>query len=155
MDAKACGYTQQVVGSINLVEPNDALRQDQADVLLEPLLCLTHPMLAMICLNRMRVEVNHTFAYLDREGRRIIGKGIECASAGQIKLGVMPMTGENAVLDGAAMQGEAHVGAAVVEGKDTVSIDEDQHSASGSGDHFVMLTPEFLKGVDADGSFGS
>jgi hypothetical protein len=50
-----------------------------------------------------------TVAQFDREGRYIVRPKIKGAAAFEIKAGVMPMTGQDAVLDAAAFKREAHV----------------------------------------------
>ena len=55
-------------------------------------------------------------ADLDRTGRHVVRPQVERAAAGQIEPGVMPMAGQDAVLDRPAVEREAHMRAAVVEG---------------------------------------
>ena len=61
----------------------------------------------------------------------VVGPQIEGRAAAQIEPGVMPMTGEDAVLDAAAMERKAHVRAAVVEGDDVLAVGHDQHRPPG------------------------
>src|SRR5215207_7278049 len=62
-----------------------------------------------------RLDPDLAVTHLDRTGRNVIGPEIEGAAARQIEARVMPMTREDAVLDAAAIEWEAHVWAAVVE----------------------------------------
>ena len=52
---------------------------------------------------------------LDRVGADVVGPGIERAARAEVEAGVVPVAGHQAALDRAAVQREAHVGAAVVE----------------------------------------
>ena len=61
------------------------------------------------------IDVDATVLDFDRIYCRVVGKKIEGAAAPQIETGVVPVTGQDTVLDGSAMQGEPHVGTAVVD----------------------------------------
>ena len=67
-------------------------------------------------------------AYFHRESADIIGKLVECATTGEVEAGVMPVTGEDAVADRAAIQWEAHVGAAIVHRVDAIPVGEQHES---------------------------
>ena len=68
-------------------------------------------------------------AHLDRAGRYVVGPQIEGAAARQIEARVMPMTGQDAVLDAAAIERKAHMRAAIVEGEDAPALVDDQDRA--------------------------
>jgi hypothetical protein len=63
-------------------------------------------------------------AYFDGEAANIVGELVEGSAAFEVEAGVMPVAGEDAVFDRAAIQGKAHVGAAVVYGVDFVIVGE-------------------------------
>ena len=65
-----------------------------------------------------RSDPGLVIAQLDETGWHVVGPQVERAAAGQIEPGVMPMAGQDAVLDRAAVEREAHMRAAVVEGAD-------------------------------------
>src|SRR5262249_8280117 len=65
-------------------------------------------------------------AHLDRTGRYIVGPEVEGAPAVEIEPSVVPVTGQNAVLDAAALERKAHVRTPVVEGKDAPAIVHDE-----------------------------
>ena len=65
-------------------------------------------------------------AQLDRTGGNVVRPQIERAAAGEVEAGVMPMTGQDAVLDAATVERKAHMRAAVVEGEDVPAIVDDQ-----------------------------
>ena len=52
----------------------------------------------------------------------VIRPYIECASAGGVKSRLMPVTGEDTVFECATMEGEAHVGTAVVYGTEGLAL---------------------------------
>ena len=52
---------------------------------------------------------------LDRVGAHVVGEGVEGAARVQVEAGVVPVAGEQAVVDGAPVQRETHVRAAVVD----------------------------------------
>ena len=53
-------------------------------------------------------------AHLDGAGWHVIGPQVESATACEIEPRIVPMTGQNAVLDASAVQGKTHMRAAVV-----------------------------------------
>ena len=71
-------------------------------------------------------------AHLDREGRRVVRPEIESAAAFEVEAGVVPMTGQNPVLDAAPVEREAHVRATVVEGEDAPAVIDDEDRAMGA-----------------------
>ena len=82
-----------------------------------------------------------------RECGYVVGPQVESAAGRHVKARVMPVAGEDAVVDAAAIEGEAHVGAAVVQGVNAVAVpDEHQgaaaraHSVAGSGGE-IAQTP--------------
>ena len=70
-------------------------------------------------------------ADLDRTGRDVVRPQVERAAAGQIEPGVMPMAGQDAVLDRPAVEREAHMRAAVVEGADPALVADHEHRPVG------------------------
>ena len=65
-------------------------------------------------------------AQFDRKDRYVIGPKIKGAAAFEVEAGVVPMTGQDAVVDAAALEREAHVRAAIVDGKDTAVVVENK-----------------------------
>ncbi len=53
-------------------------------------------------------------AHVHRKSAHVIGPLVESPAACQVETGVVPVAGENAVLERAALQGKAHVRAAVI-----------------------------------------
>ena len=74
----------------------------------------------------------NSVAHLDREGRRVVRPEIESAAAFEVEAGVVPMTGQDPVLDAAPVEREAHVRATVVEGVDAPAVIDDEDWAMGA-----------------------
>jgi hypothetical protein len=72
---------------------------------------------------------------VDRACRHVVCPEIKGRTAAQIETGMMPVAGEDTVLDAAAMKRKAHVRAPVVEGDHIVAIGHDEHGAAGRADH--------------------
>ena len=79
---------------------------------------------------RRRVHPHLAVASLRGEGADVVGPEVEGAAGGQVEAGVVPVTGQDTVLDGAPVQGEAHVGAAVVNGMDLIAPGEECQGVS-------------------------
>ena len=110
-------------------EPDDRLGQDQGDVALE---AVPQPPLSVgrRVFPRRRVHPHLAVASLRGEGADVVGPEVEGAAGGQVEAGVVPVTGQDAVLEGAPVQGEAHVGAAVVDGMDLIAPGEECQGVS-------------------------
>ena len=58
---------------------------------------------------------------------------------------MVPVAGENAVLDAAAVERKSHVRAAVVERDHVLAIGHDKHRATGGTDHHAASVANFGK----------
>src|SRR5437879_13721691 len=67
-----------------------------------------------------------TIPHLDRADRHFVSPGVEGAATFEIEASVVPVTGQDAVLDAAALEREAHVRAPIVEGEDTSVVVDDK-----------------------------
>src|SRR5213078_90896 len=67
-----------------------------------------------------------TIAQLDRADRHVVRPEVEGAAAFEIEASVVPVTGQDAVLDAAALEREAHVRAPIVEGEDAPAVVDDE-----------------------------
>src|SRR5260370_12886659 len=65
-------------------------------------------------------------AHLGRADRYVARPQIEGAAAFEVEAGVVPMTGQDAVLDAAALERKAHVRATIVEGEDAPAVVDDE-----------------------------
>ena len=78
-------------------QPNGRLGHDQRDVVLQPI----SQALAQIrrtVLPRREINPYLTVSDLDREYACLVGKQVEGSTALEVKAGVMPVTGEDAIL---------------------------------------------------------
>ncbi len=114
-------------------------------------------MAAAVLLDRLRVDEDVAVAHLGAKRRRVVGEGVQGAAAGEVELGVVPVAGEDAVGDGAAVQREAHVRAAVVDRVDLAFVEDDEDRVALGGNDLEAVALEFGESADADGgsrSFG-
>ena len=95
------------------------------EAVIEPLA----PMGGGVCVTQRGLHPDLSVAHLGREGRRLVGPQIESAAAFEVEAGVVPMTGQDPVLDAAPVEREAHVRATVVEGEDAPAVIDDQDRA--------------------------
>src|SRR5262249_45997961 len=85
-------------------------------------------------------------AKFDWAYRHIVRPQIECAAAFKIEAGVVPMTRQDAVLDGAALERETHVRATIVEGKDAASIVDNKDRTMLTAQNESAFRFQFFKG---------
>ena len=112
-------------------EADDRFADDEAEILLHPFPKPARPTRHRIPLRPGRAQVDLAPLDSDRIGLHVVGEQIEGAAAGQVEAGVMPVAGENPVLDRAAIEGEAHVRTAVVDRVD-LSLVMEQHDRDGT-----------------------
>src|SRR5208283_2942660 len=84
-----------------------------------------------------------TPAQFDRAGRHIVRPKIEGAAARKIKSRVVPVAGQNAVLDASAVEWKAHMRTAVVQGEDSTPVFDDQNGAMRAPDDEPLFALEF------------
>src|SRR5215831_5888203 len=65
--------------------------------------------------------------HLGGAGRHVVCPQIEGAATREIEAGVVPVAGQGAVLDAAAIQGKAHMRAAIVEREDMTFVVDDEY----------------------------
>jgi hypothetical protein len=83
-------------------------------------------MCCRIGVRERRLYPDIAVTYLDRNGRYVVRPEVECASAFQIEARMMPMTGQDTILDAPLFEREAHMGATVIEGADAPVIVDDE-----------------------------
>ena len=93
---------------------------------------------------------NFAIAQFDREGRDVVRPQVKSAAAFEIEAGVMPMTGQDAVLDAAPLQWETHVRAPIVEGEDATAVVNNEDRAMTAMQDDPALRPELLKAAGAN-----
>ena len=95
-------------------KPEHGLGDDQREPVLQPVLQAGSQVLDPVT---VRPGCHHDVAVLDRhvEGAGVVGEEVERATRGEVETRVMPVAGDEPVLDRAPVEGEAHVRAAVVD----------------------------------------
>ena len=87
------------------------------------------PMRSGIDMTDCGLHPDFAIAQFDGEDRYVVRPKIKSAAAFEIEAGVVPMTGQDAVLEAAALQWEAHVRAPIVEGEDAPAVVDDKDRA--------------------------
>ena len=93
----------------------DDKAQDMREAVVEPLA----PMRRRIRVAEDGPHPDLVITHLGEGGRHVVCPQIEGAATGEIEAGVVPVASQGAILDAAAIQGKAHVRAAIVEREDT------------------------------------
>ena len=83
-------------------------------------------------------------AQFDCAGRYVIRPEIKGAAARKIEASVVPVAGQNAVLDASAVERKTHVRTAVIQGIDPILIFDDENGAMRSADDEPPLALELL-----------
>jgi hypothetical protein len=84
-------------------------------------------------------------AQLDRAGRHVVRPQVEGAAAFEIEAGVVPMTGQDAVGDAAAIERKAHVRATIVERENPPAVVDDEDRPVVAVQHQPALRLQFLE----------
>src|SRR5262245_42321063 len=88
---------------------------------------------------------NVAIAYLDRANRYVVCPQVERAAAFEIEAGVVPMTGQDSVLEAAAFEWKAHVWATIVESEDAPMVVDDKDRTMATVHDEPPLRLQFLK----------
>src|ERR1700751_3286066 len=86
---------------------------------------------------------------LDRASRHVICPQIECAAARQFEPRMMPVAGQDAVLDAAPIERETHMRAAIVEREDMPALVYEEDRAMAAVHNKSALGFQLLKGAAA------
>ena len=140
--SEQCCAAHNIVGTIEQVQTDHALGNDQSEVLLEALVELSGPVGAAVLLDGRWIEPDLAVSHLGAERGHVVGKGIEGTAAGQIELCMMPVASEDAVLNRAAVQGKAHVGAAIINREYRSLIEKHGHSSAVRRHQFDSVLPQ-------------
>jgi len=102
------------------------LGDDEAEVVCEAILKPLTPVRGGIGITERGFHPHFAIAQFDREDRYVVRPQIEGAAAFEIEAGVVPMTGQDAILDAAALKREAHVRTPIIEGEDAPVVIDDK-----------------------------
>ena len=84
-------------------------------------------------------------AHLDRADRYVVGPKVEGAAAFEIEAGMVPMTGQDAVFDAAALKRKSHMRATIVEREDTSPVVDDEDWTMATAHNEPPLRLQFVK----------
>src|SRR5262245_28385384 len=85
-----------------------------------------------------------------RKGAHVVSKGIERTTARQVKAGVVPVAGENAVFNRPSIQWESHMRTAVIDGIHVTIVIIDGNGMAAAGHHHTAVLPELSQGPHSD-----
>jgi hypothetical protein len=101
----------------------DDKAEDMRKAVVEPLA----PMRSRIEVAKDGPHPDFAVTHLGGAGRHVVCPQIEGTATREIEAGVVPVAGQGAVLDTAAIQGKAHMRAAIVEREDTTLVVDDKY----------------------------
>ena len=147
----AAGLGDILVGHARFQQGDHGLGVHQRDVLLQALPEAVAPVFRVAGAVPRTRHPHVAVPYLHREYRHVVGKEVEGAAALQVEVRVMPVAGQDAVLDRPPVQRETHVGTAVVHGVHlSVVVVEHGNGSVVSADDDVPLFLEFVHRSDPD-----
>src|SRR6266498_2974266 len=116
-------------------KPQHSLGEDEADVLFQSLPQSIPPVGVAVGVTGVRTDPHRAVPNFDRRRGNVVGPEVKGAATGEVKTGVVPMAGQDAVFDRAAMERKSKMRAAVVEGKHpSIIIDDEQRTTSAAND---------------------
>ena len=105
------------------------LGDDKAEVVGEAIVEPLAPMRCRIGVAEGRPHPNLGVTYFDGTGRHVVGPQIEGAAARKVEAGVVPVAGQDTVLDAPAVERKAHVRTAIVERENAlVGVDDEDRT---------------------------
>ena len=128
------------------VEAENGLGHDESDVVLHPVFEPRRPSADRIKLGRTRIDPDFAVDDRHRECPDIVGKRIERTAAREVEPRVVPVARQDAVSNGASVQREAHVRAAVVDRSERVPMAEHGDRMTPARDHRAPTSPDRLHG---------
>ncbi len=107
------------------------LGDDKTDVVGEAVVQPSAPVFRRVGLAEGGLHPHVGVTHLGGTGRRVVRPQIESAAACEIEASVVPVAGQNAVLDASAVEGKAHMRTAIVKSKDTPAVVNDEDRTMG------------------------
>ena len=135
--------------------PLHGLRDHEAEVVREAVVESTAPVAGGLGMADGRGDPDlaialSSLAHFDRAGRHVVGPQVERAAAREIEAGMVPMAGQDPILDTAAFEREAHVRASVVEREDAPAVVDDEHGRMAPLDEDSALGRQLGEAAGAD-----
>jgi hypothetical protein len=128
---------------------HDGFRDDQREILPKPGGQTFGPVFDRVPRPaRIRSHVEFSVSHLGRITRDVVGPKVEGIPARQIKTGVMPVAGEDAVLNRPLRQRKSHVRAPIVDGVELPFVVEDRQIAPLDVDAHASLLPNLACSTD-------
>src|SRR5258707_15534170 len=121
------------------------LGDDEPDVMCEAVRKPLMPVRGGIGMTERGLHPDVATAHLDRTDRYVVRPQVEGAAAFEVEAGVVPMTGQDAVLDASALKWEAHVRATIVEGEDAPAVVDDEDGTMAPVHNAPPFRLQFLK----------
>ena len=101
------------------------LADDQTEIVGQPVVQPSAPVFRRVGLSERRLHPHVRVTHLDGTGRHVVGPQIEGAAAREIEACVMPVAGQNAIVDASAVERKAHVRTTIVKSEDTAAVVND------------------------------
>jgi hypothetical protein len=121
------------------------LGDDEAEVVGEAIDKPLTPVRRGISITERGLHPDFAIAQFDREDWYVVRPQIEGAAAFEIEAGVVPMTGQDAVLDAAALEREAHVRTPIIEGEDAPAVVHDKDRTTPAVENEPALRLQLIK----------
>jgi hypothetical protein len=121
-------------------QQDDGLCKNEREVLFQSF-THAHALVRLEVIPTGHVHPDLVASNLDREDADIVGPWVEGSATGQVEAGVVPVAGQDAVLDAASIERKAHVRAAVVHSVDALAVAEEDDRMTSDGGHFASRQP--------------
>ena len=122
-----------------------SLSDDEAEVVGQ---AVGQPLLPVACrvgMGELGLHPDLSVTHLDQVDWYIVRPQVEGAAAFDSEASVVPMTGQDAIFDAAALEREAHVGATIVEGDDASAVVDHEDRTMVTVHHDPPLRPQLLE----------
>src|SRR5258706_14637618 len=83
--------------------------------------------------------------HLNGTGRHVVRPEVEGAATREIKASVVPVAGQDAILDAAAVEWKAHVRTAIVEGENASTVIDNEDRSMGTAHDEAFFRLQLLK----------
>ena len=151
LDAEARCLGQDEVFTSGFAQSDHRFGDDQPQVLFQAFREFARAMRDCFLLDRLRIDPDHVIADFGSKRGDIVREEIKGAAAREVELGVVPVTGQDAVRHCSLTQGEAHMRTAIVYREDLFTVPEHGRRALTGGDDAHAVALQFLKRANSYG----